>query len=152
MTDNSLAIALERLRVALASSATVTELDSVIARVTTHRDSASIAPLLQLLDDNYNYDEVMFSLIHAAEDFDDATYVEAFLDIVANIKDSSPKWASIVLMRILNNPSTKFALINAVRSANANEKMAIGSLCEGINRRNAEFLAKTMPLLLAAQE
>jgi hypothetical protein len=152
MTENSLAVELERLRMSFSNSVTVAELDSAIARVAAHRDSASIGPLLLLLDDNADYDEAMFSLIHAAEEFDDVTYVKAVLEVIVEINVSAPKWASIVLTRILNSQTAKYALVSAVRSAGAKEKLAIGSLCEAINRRSAEFLAKTMPLLLAAQE
>lgn len=152
MTENSLAVALERLRVAFSSSVTVAELDSAVAKVAEHRDSASIGPLLLLLDDSATYDEVMFSLIHAAEDFDDTIYVKAVLNVIADISVSAPKWASIVLMRILNSASTKSALVSALRSSGTEEKLAIRTLCEAINQRSAEFLAKTTPLLLAAQE
>lgn len=106
--------------------------------------------LLSLLSDGAEHDEGMFSLIHAAESFDDATYVHSFLSVFPGLVLSSPRWASIVLMRILNSEDTRMELIRQLRDSSVETKNAIRDMCERINNVSPQFLSKTVPVTLAA--
>lgn len=106
--------------------------------------------LLSLLTDSAKYDEGMFSLIHAAETYDNIAYVRSLLTVFPQLVSSSPRWASIVLMRVLNNPSTQAEMVTQLRTASAASKDATREMCDRINSVNPEFLSKTIPVTLAA--
>ncbi len=86
--------------------------------------------MLGMLDDTADADEGMFSLIHAAEVFDDSVYVEHMLVVLPSLKNKAPKWASIILMRAINSQTTRDALVKAVRVAGPEVKQAVIWLCE----------------------
>ncbi|MXO66715.1 Imm30 family immunity protein [Altericroceibacterium endophyticum] len=108
--------------------------------------------LLSLLTDSAEYDEDMFSLIHTAETYDDIAYVRALLTVFPQLVSSSPRWASIVLMRVLNNPLTQAEMVVQLRTASAASKDATREMCDRINSVSPEFLSKTVPVTLTASE
>jgi len=129
----------------------VTDLEMAIADVLAFHDPSCIVPLLMALNDRAEFDEGMFSLIHAAESFDDDVYIQEFLRSAAELQPNSPRWASIVLMRILNNQNTRDILVRQLRAADIETKLAIAWLCEKINEQSASFLSKTLPVILATR-
>lgn len=128
-----------------------TEIDSLIVPLMEHRDPRSITVLLSSLEDAAKDDAGMFSIIHAAESFDDETYIDELIAALPRITAKSPKWASIVVMRTLNTESTKDTLIRKLRDAGPSSKNSAKWLCEKINERSPTFLSKTVPVLLAAK-
>lgn len=106
--------------------------------------------LLASLSDKAEYDEGMFSIIHAAESIADAPYVSALLSIFPTLSVSSPRWASIVLMRVMNSDPTRHELVRQLRGASLPIKESVRSMCERINGVSPEFLSKTVPVTLAA--
>ena len=153
MTNDSLNEALKRLTGAVrqGGAGAVEEIDDALAEVTAHRSPTYIGALLLLLDDDAEYDEGMFSLIHAAEAFDDDVYVTELLSVLPEMRTSAPRWASIVLMRALNNEASRASMARAVRGAPTQAKQAIEWLCEKINERSPAFMQKTLPVLMAAK-
>lgn len=151
-THDRLARELEALQAAAKANGegSVQALEAALVRVTSLQEVASIGPLLLLLDDHAEYDAAMFSLIHAAEMFNDAVYVPALLGVLPELRSSAPRWASIVLMRVLNSDASRAALVNKLRVASSSTKEAAKWLCEKINERSPAFLSKTLPVLLAA--
>ncbi|WP_175038162.1 Imm30 family immunity protein [Burkholderia contaminans] len=129
----------------------VRDVETSISGVMQFADAQCIVPLLLHLDDTAPYDEVMFSLIHAAESFDDSTYVRSLLDALPKLVQAAPKWASIALMRVLNNASSKAALVQALSAASPDAKHAVTWLCEKLNERSASFIEKTLAVSLAAK-
>jgi hypothetical protein len=152
MNTDSLADALEELGLAvqLTGEGSVQAIDAALAQVTRFGSPQSIAPLLLMLNDSAPYDEGMFSLIHAAEGFEDGVYVREFLAVLPKLRGASPKWASLVLMRVLNNDSTRAELVRAVRDAAPAIKDAAKWLCDKVNERSPKFMSKTLPVLVAA--
>jgi hypothetical protein len=127
-------------------------IDHAIAPLAQHRDKRSIRAYLQSLLDDAEDDAGMFSLIHAAEDFDDDTYVNELLMAIPDLQNNSPRWASILLMRVMNNDSAKEVLVSRLRAASPEIKEAVTWLCEKINERSPKFLSKTLVVLLAAKQ
>jgi hypothetical protein len=153
MNINSLADALAELRLAtkLTGEGSVQAIDAALVQVTRFNSPASIGSMLSMLDDGAAYDEGMFSLIHAAEAFEDAVYVHGLLAVLPELRAASPKWASIVLMRALNNNGTRGELVRVLRSADTATKQAAKWLCEKVNERNPKFMSKTLPVLVATE-
>jgi hypothetical protein len=115
---------------------------------------ASLAEdLLALLSDKAEYDEGMFSIIHAAESLDGApygSYVSSLLLVFPAISVSSPRWASIVLMRVMNSDASRHELVRQIRDAPAPIKRSVRGMCERINEVSPEFLSKTVSITLAS--
>ncbi len=106
--------------------------------------------LLASLSDKAEYDEGMFSIIHAAESLDDEPYVSALLSIFPALSKSAPRWASIVLMRVMNDEASRLALVRLLRDSHALIKEPVRSMCDRINAASPEFLSKTVPVIVAA--
>ena len=153
MNTVPLADALTELRLAakLTGEGSVQAIDAALVEVTKFSSAESIGPLLLMLDDGATYDEGMFSLIHAAEAFEDAVYVRELLAALPELRAAAPRWASIVLMRALNNDGTRGELVRALRGADAGIKQAAKWLCAKVNERSPKFMSKTLPVLVAAE-
>ncbi|MDR6609081.1 Imm30 family immunity protein [Pseudomonas synxantha] len=111
------------------------------------------ADLLSMLSDKAEYDEGMFTLVHAAESLDVApyaSYVSALLSVFPALFTSSPRWASIILMRLMNGDASRQELVRQLRTAPAPVKESVRVMCVRINEVSPEFLSKTVPVTLAA--
>jgi hypothetical protein len=142
---------LERLRTEIdAGGARPSVIDEAVSTLFANGNRSTAADLLSLLSDNAEYDEGMFSLIHAAESFDKSTYVQALLSVFPRLVMSSPRWASIVLIRVLNNSQAQLKLVRQLRNAPLPVKESVRDMCERINGVSPQFLSKTTPVSLAA--
>ncbi len=90
-----------------------------------HPDERFIEPFLLSLDDAAHDDAGMFSLIHASEYFDGEAYVNELFAVLPRLKENSPKWASILLMRVLNNERTRVLVVRKLYGANFEQKQAV---------------------------
>ena len=109
--------------------------------------------LLALLSDKAEYDEGMFSIIHAVESLDETpygSYVSALLSVFPTLSASSPRWASIGLMRVMNSDASRHELVRQLRNAPAPTKESVRIMCERINEVSPEFLNRTVPVTIAA--
>lgn len=84
----------------------VREADNLIIELQKRNDLKLIGELLELLDDNCKYDELMYSIIHATETMEDSAFVNNFLERAEDLLKTSPKWAGVLLIRIVNNKNT----------------------------------------------
>jgi len=152
MTAGSFSQAISTLQqvVALSSGNDVRAIDQALATVMSYHDPECIKPLLLLLDDTTRQDEGMWSIVHAAEAFDNNTNVGELLSILPQLCAKAPAWASILLMRVLNADNARHAIVRAVRSASDDVKASATWLCGKINERSPTFLAKTTALQIAA--
>jgi hypothetical protein len=152
MTAGSFSQAISTLQqaVALSSGNDVRAIDQALATLMSYHDPECIASLLLLLDDTTRQDEGMWSIIHSAESFGNNTYVGELLSILPQLCAKAPAWASILLMRVLNEDNARHAIVRAVRSASDDVKTSTLWLCVKINERSPTFLAKTTALQIAA--
>jgi hypothetical protein len=141
---------LKRLRQAVLRGEPATVIDGALAPVAETEDPAIIRPLLLMLNDHSD-DDGMWSLVHAAEQFSDTVYVGEFLETLPDLVASSGRWASILMMRVLNNDTAKSEAVRQLREAAPDKRRAAASLCEKINNVDPRFLAKTTPLLIAVR-
>jgi hypothetical protein len=106
--------------------------------------------LLALLSDNAEHDEGMFSLIHAAESYDDGVYVHALLSVFPRLASAAPRWASIVLMRVLNNSTAQLEMVRQLRDAPTLIKESVREMCGRVNEVSPQFLSKTIAVTLVS--
>ena len=145
----TLAQAFEELSLATDSTSTA-RIDRALMSIAQENDPTSVETILLSLNDGFQFDEGMFSIIHTAEMFDDENYVDGFIGAIPRLFKSSPRMASIVLIRILNNESTSEILVNSIAKANDCVKSSVRALCVNINEDDPDFSRKSHPLLIAA--
>ncbi len=126
------------------------KIDAAVTAILATDDPRIASDLLSLLSDQAAYDEGMFTLIHTAESFDDTTYVRSLLLVFPELVSSSPRWASIVLMRVLNSDTARREAVDQLRKASEPIKQSMKIICERINEVRPQFLSKTTPVLIAA--
>ncbi len=126
----------------------VADFEDVLAEIHELHDADSIPLLIDFFDDDCEYDELMFSIIHTIEDFNDEVYVKKVFKKLEDFYRDAPRWASIVHMRILNSSPTLAAYINELKvSANKKQVEVLRTMLEEIGVRGADLKAKTTPLL-----
>lgn len=125
----------------------VQRFEDILGRVAALNDPACIARLLPFLDDDAEHDEMMFSVIHAIERFDDATYVRSVVDDLGAFFAASPRWAVIVHMRILNSPPTFAAYADYVKTLPKEKRDVVRTVLEVVRTKNARFVSLCESLL-----
>lgn len=127
----------------------VARFENVLAEIAELNDPSAIVLLCSFFDDEAEYDELMFSIVHTIETFDDAIYARELFKAAPRFCATSPRWASIVFMRVLNSESSTSELVTAVRNGTVDQRDAILSLMQKINNVSAEFIEKTQPVVEA---
>ena len=127
----------------------VADFEAVLADIAALRDAGCVAELARFFDDAAPFDELMFSIIHTIEIFDDKAYVGGLLSIAPMLCAQAPRWASIVFVRALNSEPTRRELVAQLRGAPTATKSAVRDLMQKINARSPEFLAKTTVVIVA---
>ncbi|MET4726532.1 hypothetical protein ABIE09_000303 [Lysobacter enzymogenes] len=112
------------------------------------RSSMSL-DLLRLLDDRAGSDG-MFSLIHAAEAAPLDSYLDALLQALADLRESAPEWAQIVLVRAVNHSQAWESLARKLATAPATARAAVAWGCDEVDREGARFPERTAAIRLAA--
>jgi hypothetical protein len=126
------------------------EIDRTITRLLECGEELRASDLLSLLSDDVEFDEGMWSLIHAAEATDDGRYVSELLTVFAELAASAPGWASVVLIRVLNNSSSRSELVGQLHTAKRATRQSLSDVCKRINDKSPEFFSRTEPVIAAA--
>jgi Immunity protein 30 len=106
-----------------------------------------ISQSLLLFDDNYQYHELMFSIIHFIEHANNVLYCEQVLATIPAFIQKAPDWASIVIMRILNSEEVCQVFIALCIHSKPIQKASIKHLLDQINTRGPEYLVRTHSLM-----
>ncbi len=143
---------LNRLRAALAAKQDgfFAEAESCLADLSQLNDPAAIPELLQLLDDS-GPDDLMFSIVHEVEKWDDLTYGKALLDFVERLWERTPRWAQILHIRVLNSPSTADVYFELVKSAPSGTRGTVCRIYEAICGQWPRLTDKVLPILVELQ-
>ena len=92
------------------------------------QDEETFQNLIVLFDDQTNYPEVMFSLVHALESYPDEVYITLILKTVNILTNVYKEWYSRLIIRILNEDSCRPIFIkklNQLDSVSANKIIQI---------------------------
>src|SRR5262245_37190509 len=87
----------------------VERFEATLGQIAGLNDPQAIALLIPFFDDKAKFSEVMFSIIHTLEAFDDEIYTREIIKSLAGLWARSPYWATVIHFRILNNPSCREA-------------------------------------------
>lgn len=125
----------------------VARFEEALADIAAMNDPTCIVLLSTFFDDDAEFDELMFSIIHTIENFDDVTYATSLIKAAPDLCEKAPRWASIVFMRVLNSPTSTAALIDALRDGTDEQRESVRSLMRKINDVSGDFIEKTQPVL-----
>jgi hypothetical protein len=121
--------------------------EDILGQVADLNDPACIADLLPMLDDDVEHDEIMFSIIHTIERFDDATFVRSVVDRLETFFAASPRWAVIVHMRILNSPQSFAAYADCIKTLPNKKRDVFRKVLNAVRKQNAKFVSPCDSLL-----
>jgi hypothetical protein len=83
----------------------IQEFEETIWTLSEQQNQIALDQLIQLFDEECNFREVMFSLVHAIESYPDEIYVRGILRNIRFLVQR-PSWAKTLMYGILNNPSS----------------------------------------------
>ena len=88
------------------NSKELNEFEKSINFILTNLQLDSIAVLINYLDDNCESIDMMYSIIHAVESFDDEQYVINILKSLEVLIKKSPIWCECIFNRLFNSNNT----------------------------------------------
>ena len=127
----------------------VAEAERILERIVRLNDPSSIGKLIGCFSDTEPYDELMFSIVHSIEAFDDKTYVKALVNSLPDFIQKAPRWCSIVHMRVINSTTALPAYINEIQNSEDDTKNMLRRMIVQMGARGAQIAKKTVPLLKA---
>ena len=113
-------------------------IDAALQSVLAARDPAVVGSLLLLLSDSAN-DDAMWSLLHAAESFDDDQYARDALRVLPVLNEASPRWSEIVLTRLVNSDGAREVLVRQAVLSTAERRAALRAISTRIDRANSRL-------------
>ncbi|MEN1783945.1 MAG: Imm30 family immunity protein [Bacteroidota bacterium] len=111
------------------------------------QNPAMISKLLDIMDDKFEFDELMFSIIHTVESFDDFTYIQELFISMPDFVLKSPRWASIIVMRIINSSQTLEVFLDTLEILSSKKKEVLKLLLNSMAKRGDEIEKRVTPVL-----
>lgn len=94
-----------------------------------------IKPLLFLLDDSCEFDEIMFGIIHVLERFERNQYFEELGKCLPDLYFKTPVWCSVLHTRIMNSPEAYNSYLNVFLGLPNTSKVALLEMLRSISER-----------------
>lgn len=125
----------------------VEKIDAKLAEIMAFNDFSVIRPLVRLIEDNAQYDEAVFSIIHSIESFKNDVYIMELINEFPYMVNKAPNWATILLIRIINSKTARECLIDKVSLTTPAIKTSILFLLQRIDAEKPNFFEKTASLM-----
>ena len=93
-------------------------------------DPENLDQLLTLFDDDTDYPEVMYSLVHAIETYPDAVYVQGILNNIGNGLKNFQHWMIVLNYRILNDEKCLKFFKSLMKKSNKEDLLKLFDLIE----------------------
>lgn len=97
-----------------------------------------VEPLLEALVDGHEYEEVLWSIVHAAESAHTGAYERGLLSALPRLSRAAPDWARALLLRCMNSETSLSPLLSALSDAPPVEREAVGCVAEILRRHRPE--------------
>ena len=129
--------------------------DATLADVTALDDPRAFAPLAALfIEEEGDHEDALWSLLHAVEHLGIAggpdRYGARLLAVFPSLCRTAPRWAELLLVRVLNSPSHTAALHDRMDAvATPGERDVVAMLARRIARQSPEFREEAERLGLA---
>jgi hypothetical protein len=109
--------------------------EEVLADVAALNDPRCIGLLLGVFPkDDKGFSELMFSIVHTIERFDDSTYVAEIIKSFPTFATASPYWSTVLHMRIFNNPGTFAEYKTAISHCGSQRRQPIWEFLNELSR------------------
>lgn len=138
---------IEQLRAIKPIGEGVGQIDQLLAEVSEAGDPRVVPLVMPFLAREDWPDDLKFSLVHAIEAFDDRAYAEGVLSGLPGLQASSPRWAGIIHMRILNSPGALAAYDEALGAAPPASRQAAAKVLTDLCARRPAFCDQCERLL-----
>lgn len=123
------------------------EFEDLLFNIHSSGNPEIISKLINLMKDSFEFDELMFSIIHTIENFEDKIYVVEVLKTLPQSIEKNPRWFSIIMMRIINSKECKSNLINLIEKLSFIQKEALLKLLLSMGNSGGEVMLKVMPII-----
>lgn len=128
----------------------VSRFESTLAKIAELHTPQSIEAMLDFFDDDM-YDDLLFSIVHMIEDFDEQTYVKHVVNGLPIVLTNSPEWARILFSRIINEPGSTKALKDVAAGLAGPQKAALRDVLESVRTSRPDSADKVQEILEKAQ-
>jgi hypothetical protein len=107
--------------------------DSLLKEVVNSADPEIVGPLLGLLNDSFEHDEVMFGLVHSVEAFHYEIYFERLIKSLPFLMVNASRWCRILHIRIMNSEKLFPVFIELVKTAEKDRREAVLLILKNIS-------------------
>jgi hypothetical protein len=128
----------------------VAQAEDCLGEISNDETPDSISGLLRMFDDSAA-DQLMFSIVHEIERWDDRTYCRALLDSVEHLWAAAPRWAQTLHIRVLNSPSTADVYFGMLEFAPDAKRGIVRTIYEAISKGWPKLAEKVGPILVRLQ-
>jgi immunity protein 30 of polymorphic toxin system len=108
------------------------------------KDASIVTALLYLLDDDAEYMELMFSILHAAEASDDETYSLGVVNALPELWETSPDWLRTIHVRILNSPSYTDTYLHVLNQSDELKRQVAKEIFSSVSAERPQTNQKVM--------
>jgi len=102
-TESEISLALKNFGVVTEES--VESFEELLDEASDNRCETLILPMMLSLDDECEFDALMFSVIHRLEKFPLEAYLRVLAKNVQNVHTKAPRWCAVLHTRIMNSSS-----------------------------------------------
>ncbi len=127
----------------------VREFDAGLAEIIALNDLRAIPLLLGLFDDNCEYDEAMFSLIHTVEHYDRMTYLSQLLAQSPALFKQAPRWLKTLFLRVVIDDVARGQLTGLLKTASPEVKQTALKIIETVAQTRPEIAPKLIKVRTA---
>lgn len=124
----------------LEDSIDVERFDATLSQIAGLDDPRAIGLLLPFFKDQCKFPEVMSSIVHTIEMFDDKTYAQEIIKALPTFTEQSPYWATKIHFAIFNHPPSREAYRKQLAGANLTIKAAAKNFFKTMREREPRFV------------
>jgi hypothetical protein len=108
------------------------------------KDASIVKALFSFLDDDAEYDELNYAIVHAVEASGIEVYALGVINAMPELWDSSPDWLQTIHIRILNSPTSIDKYLRIVNQSDESKRQMVKEIFSSISAKWPEFSQKTM--------
>jgi hypothetical protein len=108
------------------------------------KDASIVTALISLLDDDAEYHELMFSIVHTVEGADDGAYYPGVLNSLPELWESSPYWLQIIHIRILNSPTAINTYLHVLNNYDESRRLLAKEIFSSISAKRPKLSEKAL--------
>lgn len=125
----------------------VSAAELVLAEIARIQEPRVVSALAGCFDDTVDHEELMFSIIHTMEMWDDDNYSREIVGVVEQLWRASPRWAQIIHIRILNSGKTLDAYLRALTAAGEEKRVVVREIYKAVAQHWPKLAVKAQNII-----